>query len=177
MTTTSPPPGTYQPLGAPNPIADDGGYYSPAGATAETLDPPGTYSSPYALNRLIIGWQEDVPTNVCLAFNSVTAVQNYFGVDSTEATLANQFFEPNVYGTSYSDVGATLYFTERVSVRDLTYWVPTSVKPLASSRQSTAQLRSTSTGGIIAISTYPKPQVFLTPRRSSRPNLMLGLQC
>src|SRR5208282_5461748 len=54
---------------------------------------------------------EDVPDNVCLAFNSVTAVQNYFWVVSTEATLANQYFDPNVYGTSYSDAGATLYFT------------------------------------------------------------------
>ncbi len=111
MTTTSPPPGTYLPSGATAPVADPGGYYSAAGATAPTLDPAGTYSSPYALNRLIIGWEEDVPDNVCLAFNSVTAVQNYFGVVSTEATLANQFFDPNVYGTSYSDAGATLYFT------------------------------------------------------------------
>ncbi len=109
MTTTSPP-GTYLPSGATAPVADPGGYYSAAGAAA-TLDPAGTYSSPYALNRLIIGWKEDVPANVCLAFTDVTAVQNYFGVVSTEATLASQFFDQKAYGTSYQDAGATLYFT------------------------------------------------------------------
>src|SRR5271157_248062 len=110
MLMTTSPPGTYLPSGATVPVADLGGYYS-TGDGNLTLDPAGTYSSPYALNRLIIGWQEYLPSNISLAFNNLTAVENWFGVGSLEAKIAKQFFAPNTYGTAYSDAGATLYFT------------------------------------------------------------------
>ena len=87
------------------PIADPGGTYSAAGASAPTTDPAGTYSSPYALNRLIIDWQQNTPANVVLSFNSATAVENYYGATSREASLAKEFF------AGYGGTSATLSFT------------------------------------------------------------------
>ncbi|HME83408.1 MAG TPA: DUF3383 family protein, partial [Roseiarcus sp.] len=100
------PPGTYAPPGASAPIADPGGTYSARGASAPTTDPAGTYSSPYALNRLVIEWQNNTPDNTVLSFNSATAVANYYGATSTEATLAKDFFAVN-----YGDTSATMLFT------------------------------------------------------------------
>jgi len=99
------PAGTYLPPGATAPIADPGGYFSHAGATAPTKDPPGTYSSPYALNRLFILYEQTTPSNAVLSFNSVTAVDNYYGVTSSEATLAQEFF------AGYAGTSATISFT------------------------------------------------------------------
>ena len=76
-----------------------------AGASAPTTDPAGTYSSPYALNRLIIIWQQNTPANVVLSFDSVVAVENYYGVTSPEAALAKEFF------AGYAGTTATLSFT------------------------------------------------------------------
>ena len=170
MTTS--PPGTYLPSGATVPVADPGGYYS-TGDGNLTLDPAGTYSSPYALNRLIIGWQEYLPSNISLAFNNLTAVENWFGVGSLEAKIAKQFFAPNTYGTAYSDAGATLYFT-REGLGQRPHLLGTNLGTLSwpNSKPSMAQWRSTSTGGLIRrISTYLPPPVFLAPRRSSRTQL------
>ena len=86
------PAGTYQPTGAPNPIADPGGTHSAAGARHTTQDAMGTYTSPYALDRLYIDWQNIVPENVALAFYSVQQVQDYFGVGSTEDLESRTFF-------------------------------------------------------------------------------------
>ena len=99
------PAGTYSPAGASAPIADPGGTYSAAGASAPTTDPAGTYSSPYALDRLILDTSSATPSNTVLSFNSATAVANYYGSASTEATLANEFF------AGYSSTAATLMFT------------------------------------------------------------------
>ena len=99
------PAGTYLPSGATAPVADPGGTYSAAGATAPTTDPAGTYSSPYALDRLVIVWQNNTPANVVLSFTSLTAVENYYGATSSEATLAKQFF------AGYKNAPATLSFT------------------------------------------------------------------
>ena len=99
------PPGMYLPPGATAPKADPGGTYSAAGASAPTTDPAGTYSSPYALNRLFIVYQKNTPATVVLPFHSVTAVENYYGVTSSDATLANEFF------SDYAGTSATLSFT------------------------------------------------------------------
>ncbi len=99
------PPGMYLPPGATAPIADPEGTYSAAGATAPTMDPAGTYSSPFALNRLFIFFQKIVPSNFVLSFHSVTAVENYFGVTSSEAALAQEFF------AGYAGTSATMSFT------------------------------------------------------------------
>ena len=99
------PPGTYAPPGASAPIADPGGTYSAAGASAPTTDPAGTYSSPYALNRLFIEWKNNTPDNAVLSFHSATAVANYYGATSTEASLANEFF------AGYGGTSATMLFT------------------------------------------------------------------
>ncbi len=99
------PPGTYSPAGASAPSADPGGTYSAAGASAPTTDPAGTYSSPYALNRLFIGGNNQTPANSVLSFNSATAVANYYGVTSAEASLANEFF------AGYSGTSATMLVT------------------------------------------------------------------
>ena len=106
------PPGTYLPPGATAPIADPGGTYTSGyDASAPTADPAGTYSSPYALTRLFIEWQNNTPDNTVLPFSSVTAVENYYGVTSSEATLAKDFFAVN-----YGDTSATMLFT-RLPVR------------------------------------------------------------
>ena len=86
------PPGTYLPAGASAPMPDPPGTYSGAGATAPTQDPAGTYSGPYALDRLILDASNAAPTNTVLPFHSVTAVENYFGKTSFEASLASDFF-------------------------------------------------------------------------------------
>jgi hypothetical protein len=99
------PPGTYLPPGATAPIADPAGTYSAAGASAPTTDPAGTYSSPYALNRLIVLYESNTPATAVLSFNSVAAVENYYGVTSSEATLAKEFF------AGYAGTSATLSFT------------------------------------------------------------------
>ena len=101
------PPGTYLPPGATAPIADPGGTYSSGyDASAPTTDPAGTYSSPYALDRLVIIWSQNTPANAVLSFSSVTAVENYYGATSSEATLAKDFF-----ATNYGDTSATMSFT------------------------------------------------------------------
>jgi hypothetical protein len=99
------PAGTYSPAGASAPIADPGGAYSAAGASAPTTDPAGTYSSPYALDRLFLLTSNDVPVGAVLSFSSLTAVQNYFGATSGEATLASDFF------AGYAGTSATMLFT------------------------------------------------------------------
>src|SRR5271166_5465058 len=64
-----------------------------------------TDSSPYALDRLVIVWQNNTPANVVLSFTTLTAVENYYGATSSEANLAKQFF------AGYKNAPATLSFT------------------------------------------------------------------
>ena len=99
------PTGTYSPAGASAPIADPGGTYSAASASAPTTDPAGTYSSPYALDRLFLEPDNTTPGTSVLSFNSATAVANYYGVTSMQASLANEFF------ASYGGTSATMLFT------------------------------------------------------------------
>ena len=99
------PAGTYSPAGASAPTADPGGTYSAAGASAPTTDPAGTYSSPYALNRLFLEPDNTTPGTSVLSFNSATAVANYYGATSMQASLANQFF------AGYGGTSATMLFT------------------------------------------------------------------
>jgi hypothetical protein len=99
------PPGTYLPAGASAPIADPGGTYSAAGASAPTTDPAGTYTSPYALTRLFLEDPEATPLYEVLSFNSVVAVENFYGVKSSEATLASEFF------AGYKNSPAVMLFT------------------------------------------------------------------
>ena len=49
-------------------------------------------TSSYRLDRLFLTNSNAVPFNTVLSFNSVTAVENFFGVHSTEAKLATEFF-------------------------------------------------------------------------------------
>ena len=46
----------------------------------------------YALDRLFLVADNAAPTSSVLSFQSATAVANYFGVTSYEATLANEYF-------------------------------------------------------------------------------------
>ena len=48
-------------------------------------------SNPYALDRLFLD-PDQIPFNDVLSFNSETAVENYFGLGSREASLASDFF-------------------------------------------------------------------------------------
>ena len=57
------------------------------------------------MNRLVILGTDTTPANVVLSFNSITAVANYYGATSIEASLAEEFFGANYAGT------ATLMFT------------------------------------------------------------------
>jgi hypothetical protein len=91
------PAGTYSLAGASAPTTDPAGTYSAAGASAPTLAAAGTYilntsASQYGLNRLFLDLGNSVPLNEVLSFNSATAVENFFGVGSDEATLATDFF-------------------------------------------------------------------------------------
>ena len=99
------PPGTYLPPGATAPLADPAGTYSAAGASAPTTDPAGTYSSPYALTRLFIVATQITPATAVQPFHSATAVANYYGATSTEASLAKEFF------ADYAGTSATMLFT------------------------------------------------------------------
>ncbi len=99
------PAGTFSLAGATMPTADPGGTYSGAGASAATTDPAGTYSSPYALSCLFIDGRNTTPDNAVLPFTSVTAVENYFGATSPEASLAKEFF------AGYGGTSATMLFT------------------------------------------------------------------
>ena len=105
--------GAYSAAGASAPTIDPAGSYSAAGASALTTDPAGTYSgagasaptpaaagayvfntaeSQYGLDRLFLTYDNNVPLNEVLSFNSETAVANFFGEGSQEATLATDFF-------------------------------------------------------------------------------------
>ena len=106
--------GTYCPAGASAPIADPGGTYSAAGASAPTTDPAGTYTSPYALDRLFLEGALTTPGTSVLSFNSITAVDNYYGATSAEASLANEFF------AGYGGTSATMLFTR---------YIPTGERP------------------------------------------------
>jgi hypothetical protein len=85
---TTDPAGTYSPAGASTPIADPAGTHSGAGASAPTEDRAGTYSNQYALDRLILDPGNLESPYQVLSFNSVTAVENYFGINSIYAKLA-----------------------------------------------------------------------------------------
>src|SRR5580658_670514 len=99
------PPGTYLPPGATAPMTDPGGTYSGSGATAPTTDPAGTYSTPYELNRLFIEANQITPANAVISFTSETAVANYYGSTSREASEAEEFF------AGYAGTSATMMFT------------------------------------------------------------------
>jgi hypothetical protein len=62
-------------------------------------------NSPYALNRLFLEEGEATPLYKVLTFNSVTAVENYYGVHSPEAKLATDFF------SGYTGSSANMLFT------------------------------------------------------------------
>jgi hypothetical protein len=103
------PAGTYSQAGASAPTTDPAGTYSVAGASAPTLAAAGTYilypgADQYGLNRLFLENNNEIPFNEVLSFNSVTAVENFFGVSSAEATLATAFF------SDYSGSSATMLF-------------------------------------------------------------------
>ena len=99
------PAGTYSRADATAPTTDPGGTHSAAGASRPTTDRAGTYSSPYALNCLFLVWQNSTPDNTVLPFSSVTAVENYYGATSSEASEAKEFF------AAYADTSATMLFT------------------------------------------------------------------
>ncbi len=51
-----------------------------------------TQNSPYALDRLFLTTSNSVPFNEVMSFGSIASVENYFGVKSPEAQLADDFF-------------------------------------------------------------------------------------
>jgi hypothetical protein len=61
-------------------------------------------TNPYALDRLFLDVSNSLPLNEVLSFNSAAAVENFFGVSSPEATLANDFF------SGYNGSSATMLF-------------------------------------------------------------------
>ena len=62
-------------------------------------------SSTNPLDRLFLEESDDTPLYKILSFNSVTAVQNYYGVVSQQASLAQEFFN------GCNDCGANMLFT------------------------------------------------------------------
>src|ERR1700734_2579003 len=63
-----------------------------------------TQSNPYALDRLFLTASNSVPFNEGLSFGSKAKVENYFGVNSPEAQLADDFF------SGYPGSSATMLF-------------------------------------------------------------------
>jgi hypothetical protein len=61
--------------------------------------------SPYALDRLFLAQGQGQPVYSVLSFNSETAVENYYGVGTEEATLAQDFF------AGYTGTAANMLFT------------------------------------------------------------------
>jgi hypothetical protein len=49
-------------------------------------------SDPYALDRLFLDASNQTPFNEVLSFNSASAVDSFYGANSTEARLASEFF-------------------------------------------------------------------------------------
>ncbi len=122
------PAGTYSLAGATAPIADPGGTYSGAGASAPATDPAGTYSSPYALNRLFLEIVNTTPGTSVLSFNSATAVANYYGATSAEASLANEFF------AGYAGASATMLFTRYCPLGERSHLLGANVSDLTLSQ-------------------------------------------
>ncbi len=58
-----------------------------------------------ALDRLFLAQSQHQPTGIILPFNSVTAVDNYYGVGSEEARRASEFF------MGYTGSSAYMFFT------------------------------------------------------------------
>ena len=65
-------------------------------------------SDPYALDRLFLDSSHKIPFNEVLSFNSLTAVENYFGVGSFSARLATEFF------SGYTGSSANMLFARFV---------------------------------------------------------------
>jgi hypothetical protein len=63
-----------------------------------------TQNNPYALDRLFLTASNSVPFNEVLPFGSKAKVENYFGVNSPEAQLADDFF------SGYTGSSATMLF-------------------------------------------------------------------
>jgi hypothetical protein len=65
-------------------------------------------SNPYALDRLFLDSSHRIPFNEVLSFDSATAVDNYFGVNSFSARLATEFF------SGYTGSSANMLFARFV---------------------------------------------------------------
>ena len=65
-------------------------------------------SNPYALDRLFLNSSHKIPFNEVLSFNSVTEVEDYFGVDTFSARLAAEFF------SGYTGSSANMLFARFV---------------------------------------------------------------
>src|SRR5580658_8886689 len=59
----------------------------------------------YSLDRLFLEESDDTPLYKILSFNSVTAVENYYGAVSQQASLAQEFF------ANCDGCGANMLFT------------------------------------------------------------------
>jgi hypothetical protein len=74
-------------------------------ASALLAERANAQSNPYALDRLFLAQGQSQPFDSVLSFNSVTAVENYYGVSTEEATLAQDFF------AGYTGTSANMLFT------------------------------------------------------------------
>jgi len=69
----------------------------------------GTGGNPLSLNAIFVDEDTSIPIGTVQPFGSLLAVENWFGVDSTEATLAAVYFSGFIGGTQ---LPSTLYFTQ-----------------------------------------------------------------
>jgi Protein of unknown function (DUF3383) len=122
------PAGTFSGAGATAPTIDLGGTYSGAGASAATEDPAGTYTSPYALTRMFVVWQQNTPATTYISFHNETEVDNYYGLDSGAATLASEFFDNGAYNNI-----ATMDFT-RIGLGQRPHLLGANIYPLSLSQ-------------------------------------------
>jgi hypothetical protein len=74
-------------------------------ASALLAERANAQSNQYALDRLFLAQGQGQPVYSVLSFNSVTAVENYYGVGTEEATPAQEFF------MNYTGTQANMLFT------------------------------------------------------------------
>lgn len=74
-------------------------------ASALLVEYANAQSNPYALDRLFLAQGQGQPVYSVLSFNNETAVENYYGVGTEEATLAQDFF------AGYTGTAANMLFT------------------------------------------------------------------
>jgi Protein of unknown function (DUF3383) len=113
-------------------------------AVAERANAQDAQCEAPSLDRLFLAQSQHQPTGIILSFNSVTSVENYYGVTSEPAKLASEFFQ------GYTGSSACMLFTRLpvLSARAHLYGGNVSTLTLAQLQAVNGTLTVTSQGHI-----------------------------